>query len=396
MSRGIDARAMLTLGSGHLAVDFASGSLPALLPFLVDRFDLSYTLAAALVLASTISSSLVQPVFGAWSDRHGAVWLLPAGVALAGVGIALAADARSYPLCVLLVVVSGVGIAAFHPEGFKFAAYASGARRASGMSAFAIGGNVCYALGPIVAAPLVLALGPHGGLLLALPCLAVAAVLFVRLPSLRPLAAVDLHRYAPPGDDRPGALGLLLAVSTLRSIAWYGLLAFVPLWEVSLGHSKGHGARLLALMLLAGGLGTILAGPAADRFGLRRVLTGSLVATPPLLLGYVALGGAAGAACLAGVGISVISTYGVTTVTAQHYLPHRLGLASGLSLGLPIGLGGAGAVLLGAVADAVDLRTALHAAVAISLGAGLLAFVLPPPRRDALTLTDQSIVSAGR
>jgi FSR family fosmidomycin resistance protein-like MFS transporter len=396
MSRGIDTRAMLALGSGHLAVDFASGSLPALVPFLVDRFDLSYTLAAALLLASTFSSSLMQPLFGAWSDGHGAIWLLPLGIALGGVGIAFAADAPSYELCLLLVVASGIGVAAYHPEALKFAAYASGARRASGMSAFSIGGNVGYALGPVVAAPLVAGLGPHGGLLLMVPCLAVAAVVFARLPALRPLAGVDLHRHAPPGDDRPGALAVLLAASTFRSIAWYGLLAFVPLWEVSLGHSKEHGARLLALMLLAGGLGTVVAGPAADRLGLRRVLTASLVATPALILGYVALGGAAGAACLAGVGIATISTYGVTAVTAQHYLPHRLGLSSGLSLGLPIGLGGAGAVVLGAVADAADLRTALHVAVGISVAAGVTAFLLPPTRPRAVTLTDQSIASAGR
>src|SRR5213083_3179392 len=153
---------MAALSSGHCATDFAGGALPALLPFFVDKFDLSYTLAAAAMLASAVSSSIVQPLFGLWSDRRGAIWLLPAGVAVAGVGIALAADAPSYWLVVLLVVVSGVGVAAFHPEGSKFAAYASGARRASGMSAFSIGGNVGFALGPIAATPIVLAFGLRG------------------------------------------------------------------------------------------------------------------------------------------------------------------------------------------------------------------------------------------
>src|SRR5438874_5343170 len=127
---------MAALSSGHLATDFANGALPALLPFFVDKFDLSYTLAAAAVLASAVSSSVIQPLFGLWSDRRGALWLLPAGVGIAGVGMALAADAPSYWLVVVLVVFSGVGVAAYHPEGSKFAAYASGARRASGMSAF--------------------------------------------------------------------------------------------------------------------------------------------------------------------------------------------------------------------------------------------------------------------
>src|SRR6478609_2852839 len=168
---------MAVLSAGHCATDFSNGALPALLPFMVDRFSLSYTLAALVMLASTVASSLVQPLFGAWSDRRGALWLLPAGVALAGIGIALAAAAPSYWLVLLLVVVSGLGVAAYHPEGSKFAAYASGSRRASGMSLFSLGGNLGYAFGPTVTTPLIVALGLTGGLLLAIPCLAVAAVL---------------------------------------------------------------------------------------------------------------------------------------------------------------------------------------------------------------------------
>src|SRR5215470_656161 len=145
---------MSALAAGHLGTDFASGSLPALLPFLTDRFALSYTLAAVVMLASTASSSLVQPLFGLWSDRRGAIWLLPAGVALAGIGIALAAVAPSYWLVLVLVVVSGLGVAAFHPEGSKFAAFVGGRRRASAMSLFSIGGNLGFALGPTVATPL--------------------------------------------------------------------------------------------------------------------------------------------------------------------------------------------------------------------------------------------------
>src|ERR1041385_3214876 len=139
---------MSALAAGHLGTDFANGALPALLPFLTDRFSLSYTLAAVVMLASTASSSLIQALFGLWSDRRGALWLLPTGVAVAGVGIGLAAAMPSYGLVVVLVVISGLGVAAFHPEGSKFAAYTSGEKRATGMSAFSIGGNVGYALGP--------------------------------------------------------------------------------------------------------------------------------------------------------------------------------------------------------------------------------------------------------
>src|SRR4051795_4179035 len=117
MRAEIDRRAMLLLSSGHLATDFANGSLPALLPYFKDRFGLSYTLVALLMLGSAASSSVIQPLFGLWSDARGAVWLAPVGGAIAGAGIALAADAPSYWLVFALVVVSGFGVAAFHPEG---------------------------------------------------------------------------------------------------------------------------------------------------------------------------------------------------------------------------------------------------------------------------------------
>ena len=154
-------------------------------------------------------------------------------------------------------------MAAFHPEGSKFAAYTSGGKRASGMSYFSIGGNVGYALGPIVATPLVLWLGLRGGLLLALPSLALAAAMLAAMPYLRSFVPDREAHRAAGGRDRPGAMALLLGVIAFRSVAWFGLVTFVPLWEVSLGHSKAEGNRLLALMLVAGGAGTLLMGPLA-------------------------------------------------------------------------------------------------------------------------------------
>jgi FSR family fosmidomycin resistance protein-like MFS transporter len=371
---------MAVLATGHFGTDLASGALPALLPFLVDRFDLSYTLAAVVMLASTVSSSVVQPLFGLWSDRRGAFWLLPGGVALAGVGIALAAAAPEYWLVLVLVVVSGLGIAAYHPEGSKFAAYVSGRRRASGMSAFSIGGNVGFAMGPVLATPLVVAFGLEGGLLLALPCLVIAGLVLAHAQYLGGFAAASSRGARASGEDRPGPLALLLGVVGFRSLAWFGLITFVPLWEVSLGRSESYGNHLLALMLLAGGLGTVFAGPAADRFGRRPVLLASLALTGPLTLVFVAVGGTVGAVALAGVGICVIGTFGVTMVMSQEYLPRHIGVASGLSIGLSIGLGGIAAVALGALADTVDLETALYVCAAAPVAGLALAAFLPSSR----------------
>jgi MFS transporter, FSR family, fosmidomycin resistance protein len=384
MRAEIDRRAMLLLSSGHLATDFANGALPALLPYFKDRFGLSYTLAALLMLASAASSSVIQPLFGLWSDVRGALWLAPAGVGLAGAAIALAADAPSYWLVFGLVVLSGLGVAAFHPEGSKLAAYASGRKRASGMAAFSIGGNVGYALGPIVAGALVGWLGMRGGLLLAVPCAFVAIWLvsaYRYLGSFVPAGGSWSGTGSAEDVDQPRALAVLLGVITLRSFAWFGLITFVPLWEVSLGHSKSHGAHLLALMLLVGAVGTVVAGPAADRFGTRPVLMLSLFAVPPLTGAFIVLGGVAGAICLALVGACVIGTFGITMVMSQSYLPTRIGLASGLSIGFSIGLGGIGAVALGAVADSLDLRAAMWTAAVAPLLAVLLALRLPTPSR---------------
>jgi MFS transporter, FSR family, fosmidomycin resistance protein len=377
---------MAALAAGHMAVDFASGALPALLPFLVVRFGLSYTLAAVLVLAWSVSSSIVQPLFGLWSDRRGAIWLLPAGIAVGGIGIALASASPTYGLVVLCVVVSGLGTAAYHPEGSKFAAYASGARRASGMSLFSVGGNVGYALGAVVTTPIVIGLGLTGGLLLMVPCLVVAGLLLRLVPFLLTLEPdrSRAERPATGGPERPGAMVLLLAIVAFRSVAWFGLITFVPLWEhVVLGHSKSYGAHLLALMLVTGAAGTLLAGPAADRFGRRPVLMASNVVVPPAIVAFVLVGGIPGAIALCVVGPAVVGTFGVTMVMSQEYLPRHIGMASGLSIGLSIGLGGVAAVILGAVADSIDLRTALYVCAAAPVLGAALTLLLPPTRTRA-------------
>jgi len=378
--REIDRRAIAALSSGHLATDFANGVLPALLPFLVARFDLSYTKAGALVFASAAASSVVQPLFGHWSDRRGAVWLLPAGVALAGCGMALAATAASYRLCVIAVVVSGLGTSAYHPEGTKFANFVSGRRRASGMSLFSIGGNLGVALGAISTAPVLLLFGRWGGLLLALPAIAVALLLLRSLGYLQSFAPERRQARVGPGEDRPGAFALLLGVVALRSVGWFGLLTFVPLYAVALGHSEGYGSNLLSLMLFAGGAGTLAVGPLADRIGRRPILLASVVSVPPLTLTYISLGGTIGIVALALVGVCVVGTFGLIQVMTQEYMPSRLGLASGISIGFSIGLGGVAAAALGAVADSVDLETALYVSAVVPALAIVLAAFLPSPR----------------
>ena len=388
MRAGIDARAMTALSGGHLAVDFASGSVPALIPFMTDRFHLGYALAAMLLLAATASSSLVQPLFGLWSDRRGALWLIPGGIALAAVGVGGAAISPAYPLVLLLVLAGGLGVAAFHPEGAKFAAYASGRKRASGMAYFNSGGNVGYALGAFATGQLVVWLGLVGGLVAMVPVLLASVGLARVVPHLSQLELEKSATAYDRGDDRRKAMMLLAAVIALRSVAWFTLLAFMPLWVVSLGHSKADGNRLLFLMLLAGAVGTLLLGPVADRIGLRPTLVITQTLLTPMILVFVYVGGVPGLFALMLVGVCVVGTYGVTMVLSQLYLPRHVGMASGLSVGLAMGIGGVAAVVLGAVADAVDLKTALTiSAVAPTLGL-VFCLRLPNPTRRATIHAD--------
>jgi FSR family fosmidomycin resistance protein-like MFS transporter len=380
---GVDRKAMAALSSGHLATDLAQGALPALLPFLAAKFDLSYTMVGAIALAATISSSLIQPAFGLWSDARGALWLLPGGVALAGVGMAAASVAPTYPLVVIAVLASGIGVAAYHPEGSKFASFASGERRATGMSFFSVGGNVGFALGPLLASFFVitLGLGLEGGLLLALPGLAVASLLVATLPYLARFApGEERHAVRRAGPSQPRGLVLLLAVVGLRSVAHMGLFTFVPLYEEARGNGVAYGTLLLGLFLFAGAAGTLLGGRLADHFGRRTVLLGSFVLAPPLIVVYVLVGGVVGAAALTLSGAAVIGTFGVSLVMSQEYMPSRVGMASGLSIGMAIGLGGVAALTLGAVADVVDLETAVLCTAAGPVACLLLTPLLPSSR----------------
>jgi MFS transporter, FSR family, fosmidomycin resistance protein len=379
--KGVDRRAMGVLSSGHLFTDLNQGAVAALLPFLISERGLSLAAAGALVFAATVSSSLVQPLFGIFSDRNPIPALMPLGVLLGGVGMALVGVAPSYPLIFASVVVSGVGVAAFHPEAARFANYVSGARRARGMSFFSVGGNAGFALGPIVATPLVLAFGLPGTLFLALPAALMAGVMVAETPRMLRLAPEEASSGTQEVDasqERWGPFAVMVAVVAVRSFVYFGLVAFVAAYyERVLGASAALGNVALTVMLAAGAVGTLLMGPLADRFGRKAVLAWSMVVLSPLVLGFTLVGPYAGMALLALIGAATVGTFGVTVVMGQEYLPGRIGLAAGVTMGLSIGLGGVGAPLLGLLADAGGLRTTMLAVAALPILGLALALTLP-------------------
>ncbi|MEK6229507.1 MAG: MFS transporter [Actinomycetota bacterium] len=379
----LDRRGLTVLGLGHMCTDLCQGAVPALLPFLAAERGYSYAALGGLVLAATIGSSLIQPAFGLLSDRSGRSgrpWLMSVGVFVGGAGVAVAGVMPSYAATVAAIAVSGVGVAAFHPEGARYAGLASGSQRGRGMGMFSVGGNAGFALGPLLATPLVLAFGLEGTLgLVALPALA-AAMLATQLDHLRTLAGGEgeAARIAAAGRDDPGAFARLGAVISLRSGIYFGLQAFAPAYLVAeLGASETTGNAALTAMLLAGAVGTLVGGELVDRLGARTVLVGSLAALIPFLLVLPLLGLTTAVICLAAIGLLTISTFSVTIVLGQQYLPSRVGLASGVTLGLAIGVGGLAATGLGFVADAYGTETVLWAIAALPVLSLPLAFTLP-------------------
>jgi FSR family fosmidomycin resistance protein-like MFS transporter len=377
----LDRRGLAALASGHAAADLCQGCVPALIPFLISQRGYSYGAAGVLLLAVTVGSSIVQPLFGAVSDRLSLSWLMPVGVALAAVGIAGAGVAPSFGLTAAAVGIGGLGVAAFHPEGARYASYASGARRGTGMSLFSVGGNAGFALGPILVTPAVLALGLHGTLAVAvLPALA-AVVLALELPHLRVRTAAAAHASRAPGSGRDdwGAFGRLTAAVSVRSGVYFGLQSFVPVWFIHhFGASEAVGNGALTAMLVAGVVGTLVGGRLVDRIGRRRVLVGSMALQLPLLLAFMAApGGVLATVLLAAIGFVTIMSFSVTVLMGQEYLPQRLGVASGVTLGFAIGVGGVAAALLGALADHAGLPTVMWTITLLPLAGIAIVLTLP-------------------
>ncbi len=390
IATGVDRRGILTLSGGHACVDVAQGAVAAMIPFLIDQRGYSYAAAAALLFAMTGASSLLQPLFGHLADRRSLPWLLPLGVLLAGVGIALAGITTSYPLTFAAIVVSGLGVGAYHPEGARYANYVSGARRASGMSVYSVGGNIGFALGPILVTPLVLVLGLRGVAFLLVPAAAAAlwqARELSRLKGFHPDRQSDAARAASAASapDRWGPFARIAAIAGVRSGAYFGLQAFVPVYFVKhYGTSTGVGDAALTAVLVAGAIGTLVGGRLADRIGKRRILVGCNAVLTPLLLLFVLVANEPSAFVLLGlVGFFTVGTFSITVVLGQTFLPNRIGVASGVTLGAAIGVGGVVAALLGVLADAVGLTPVMLVIAALPLPALALSVGLPRERAPA-------------
>ncbi|PYN16942.1 MAG: MFS transporter [Candidatus Rokuibacteriota bacterium] len=281
-----------------------------------------------------------------------------------------------------LVVLMGLGVAAWHPEGYRTASNVAGDKKATGISWFSLGGNVGIALGPPVITLLVTTFGLAGSLGLLIPAGLVALLLMAALPMLsvpaRPRAA---SVAAPEARNMPGAMAILIVVVMLRSWTQLGFTTFVPFYYVD--HLKADPrivGPLLFVFLGAGALGTIAAGPVADRFGARPFMVWACLLAAPLSVGFLLTRGALAFVMLGAVGFMLISTFTVSVVLGQAYLPRNLGMASGMIVGFAIGTGGLGVAALGGLADRWGLPLALWVTALMPVGGFAASLFLPEPK----------------
>ena len=269
----MNRRTITLLAAGHFLIDLCQGTVPALLPFLVVERHFSYTAAASLVFAISASSSVVQPFFGQVADRLALAWLLPASIVLTGTGLALGAQATLFVLVLLAFALSGLGVAAFHPEAARQAFLASGDRRATGMSWFTVGGVVGFALGRMLTTALVVGWGIKGVLVLLLPTGLVAGLLVRPRTGAAPPPASPRsgHLAGTVRDDWKG-FAILSGATICRSIVFFGLNTFLALYFMSRWSQSTPRGTELWHFLGTSIAGTLMGGFLADRFGRRSVL----------------------------------------------------------------------------------------------------------------------------
>ncbi len=380
----IDRRGITLLASGHFVIDATVGAVPAMIPVFTAIYALSDLAASMILGASLLVSSAIQPFFGLLADRRSMTVFVWGGVAVAAAGLAMSGLAGGYLGVLACIVGSGLGIAAFHPEAARVANQISAERKATGLAWFMLGGNAGFAAGPLLAALFIPFLDARATLVFLVPGLVVAAWLHherrrIAIPVV-PRAAAGAAGVPPRA--RTSSITLLLFVTSMRTWTQFCILALVPLLLTDQrGFSDQAAGFAVVAFSGAGAAGTLAGAALADRVGGRSMLIWSMPLVAPLLGAFLLLDGTVALVPLAAAGFVLMSSFSVTVMMGQDYLPGRLALAAGLMIGFgAIGSAPPGLALFGAIADSAGREAALWGVAALPLVGGALALLLPDRR----------------
>ena len=368
------------LMGGHLATDINQGAINAVLPFLVMYNDFTYTQVAMVVFGLNILSAIVQPLFGILGDRKACPWFMALGVFLAGLGLFGVGRFHSLPAIVLSAMVSGFGVAMFHPEGGRLSNLVAGERKGRGMSIFAVGGNIGFATGPILVSIFLGAFGMDGTFIFLVPAIGYSLFLLSYNKRFKEFGLVDKKVVSQPGSrDRWGAFFTIIGAMSVRAIIFSGSMAFLPLFAVNvLGLSEATGSLMITLYSGVGVFATMLSGRVSEKISPGKLLCiclavivcllGILIMRPTLAVTMVVVVLLAAAMNLC---------YPSTVALGQSMLPNHLGTASGLSYGVVTAIGGIASPGLGAVGDAfglvpVFMLMALAGAISFCMALGVV------------------------
>jgi len=371
---------------GHACCDMNQAAVPALLPFLVAQRNIDYTAAAGLMFASHILSSLIQPPLGMIADRRQMHWLMGVGILIAGIGIAAVGFLDNYWGIFAAVMLAGVGAALFHPEGGRMANYVAGDKKGRAMSNFSVGGSLGFIIGPVVTVFSVTTWGLQGIAVLMIPTIIVtAAFFFVQKRFVQLSGAVKREARENAGekgqqDDWPAFSRFCISIFA-RSIVHGGLQTFIPLyWMSVLIQTQQQGSLMVTVMAIAGAIGTFYGGRLADYFGFRRIIRFSLATVFPLIVLMVLTRNV----WIATIFVLLFSAtnslaHSPSVALGQKYLPNRLGLASGVTMGLAFCMGGIFSPVLGRIGDNYGLETTLLVISGFALVAFLGSLLLRKP-----------------
>jgi FSR family fosmidomycin resistance protein-like MFS transporter len=367
---------ILLMATVHRVVDGYGNIYAPLLPLLIPRLGLSLAAAGTLTMLYQMAASVAQVGFGHLADRWRPRLLLMIGPVVAVALLSLIGLATTTPRLAIVLIAGGLGAAAFHPPAAALAHRLGGERPGLAMSVHITGGTLGFSLGPLLFAPVAQRFGLEWTPLLAVPGLAVIAFFLTKVPPLPQQHASthgglrSLKPYAKP-------LGLLYAIVVLRTLTSLAYATFVPVMLTRRGLSVGYAGAAVALYLFGSGIGGFLGGPAADRFGPRRVIALSLVLSCPFLIVAPLLTGWLFVVVLAIGGMFLQSTLPVNVTFGQTLAPVSAATVSSLMMGFAWGTGGLSVPFVGFIADRVGIESTLIGLSFIPLLAAACAMRLP-------------------